>query len=1838
MEAVRPKSKGKGKKKTKPKREEKDAAELPPSSGGASVSALASPVTTETEPECTPTDETEPSAPPKTDDVIPDDVMHLLSTAATSRHTEVGSRVDGTTGEMKDSELRSDDEQLDKESPQNSRNTESRGKEMESQGESVELRDKETASSENEERVSQMEVKQIETATERELPLHSSFEGVSSGPGMEPRPSCVEQGQQGQIGVDRREVSTEQKLEVGVERSNLGLGEVGMEQRQAGMEGGPAEATVKSVANEATDITVTTKTEYSEEEKEKSEQHSDLLATAVDKALTTAVPVVETSTVASSTSTVVVETNTTVATETPELPREVAMVADTVYPSLSTLAYAAEEEEEDLIPFSEQDLRLLYQNRQLDAREDTEEAFIRDSWQEHHRLYELLSLYLKSLLALSAAKAHLQSLRNEYNTRKPLTWKFETQTITSSAKCGDRVRVSHDHTYKTAVFNPEAAILFNDTLTGTRELLQEELCMKSYSSQLARIHIDHFLSELISSAHIPTQEDTAWVPETPPGSLDSSSPHLRDAISVLFMFERRPQRDRQFTQDCRQWLNMLMSVQLRMATLTDHQFVQHHLLRCPPGVGQWATSYLQVASPLDTVGTLEAQFGQRDILTGTTPDHGYGYDWGVGMGLHQDWGGPLLDHFVCCLATLLLPIKQRDEFLVSLSVPVTTSGEGERQRWTFVEDDLEEEDEENLMLLKESDFISFFDQYPFSEMFKHILRIGENGEIPVAETTSYQMLRLIAFSTCLIRLLGAAFSTLRLARYKEFVKQVGRTIRQTVQYVADTWSLYRSHRISRGDTLSHLPPLPLHQEGAEARYSLNRLQIEFDQFVLRATQWILTAHRLGAWQFLADMPYSALSLRAVWNIFYCIYSNQMNQSDWSPGSEGGERGGQEVQTPSTINEIVDALKDPTHKAQFADMLLKTFTSEAVFLLTTFANMARSRHGNEQEERQFISTVTLEIFEVTQVTEFSSDVYSRTGASLLDAIAMMHPFVISILIGRISEVIDTVGENCVSVVKELPLNVWTPTSSDLSHTHQWLVGTPIQSPPNKLARVLLGQLNWGRKTDDGSNDLVLDWWTHRAVALMVVEAHSVHLPSHPGGREFISYQSSIGKYKSTLQRLTMSTDEKNFITWCWEVLLMLKLHPNQVIHPSMEVLTPESSTPQDSATPGPAKDPSVYRRRVEPEWARLSPDSDEIVLPDLTSTGERELAELRDAVHYNGTLAAYVALCLSSVGSDTDHFLLGGLPLLQRLIDEGYFLPALRVIANVTPRFFRHKKILIEASGFLQAVVAVANADSAAVSFRDRITFSTPQPLLLRKMAGLLQTQLHRGRCQGNLTESGRGEGHVTTNGRGQGGGASGEVILQFWLHIFLSYPSWYREQSLLYLVNTLCLAAFNEPEWHRILIDALFEAYRTLGPLYARGGLFSPVLSIVSSSGPPSIFTSVSIKEYPWLAFFSLCAEQRFEEKEGIWRQLLIQLKKEPKITIENALKKAFVELKMPQGSFGADSLSIYRWAEFCSSLEPGHPIVPLVWQKFFSLYLQRPVLDSTLPERGSLGLRFFSQSRANSQRRQMKSCLSAVVMKTQSQITRQSRTSDDRDGEGGGGPQVEGEREYLLNTLSFFQTLNLWLEEPRLHDASLYLPGLPQQYNSQRLATIFSPPEFCFWMEFVPVSEVKVQQAVLIDEWLQVESYQKSLASHTPKPPRDDAMTRIRNRLDKGKKPVAPPTLQVGPTPFEHLTEEIMLSRDSLIVILKSDIQFVVQQASSHSTKANVLVTLDTQYMDGLPVLYSNQPRQFMVSIPCKASRMRSSSRCAGPATIVFRVRGRHGYLCFDLVAMVIVRCAFYW
>ena len=48
------------------------------------------------------------------------------------------------------------------------------------------------------------------------------------------------------------------------------------------------------------------------------------------------------------------------------------------------------------------------------------------------------------------------------------------------------------------------------------------------------------------------------------------------------------------------------------------------------------------------------------------------------------------------------------------------------------------------------------------------------------------------------------------------------------------------------------------------------------------------------------------------------------------------------------------------------------------------------------------------------------------------------------------------------------------------------------------------------SQDGSAELVLDWSLHRYVAFMLSEAHSHHLPSHPGGRDYSPAPSGLSK--------------------------------------------------------------------------------------------------------------------------------------------------------------------------------------------------------------------------------------------------------------------------------------------------------------------------------------------------------------------------------------------------------------------------------------------------------------------------------------------------------------------------------------------------------------------------------------------------------------------------------------------------------------------------------------------------------------------------------------------------------
>lgn len=53
---------------------------------------------------------------------------------------------------------------------------------------------------------------------------------------------------------------------------------------------------------------------------------------------------------------------------------------------------------------------------------------------------------------------------------------------------------------------------------------------------------------------------------------------------------------------------------------------------------------------------------------------------------------------------------------------------------------------------------------------------------------------------------------------------------------------------------------------------LERLQVEYDSFFLRTVYYLYSSQKLGAWQFLAVIPYNMVTIGSIWKIFYFLHS------------------------------------------------------------------------------------------------------------------------------------------------------------------------------------------------------------------------------------------------------------------------------------------------------------------------------------------------------------------------------------------------------------------------------------------------------------------------------------------------------------------------------------------------------------------------------------------------------------------------------------------------------------------------------------------------------------------------------------------------------------------------------------------------------------------------------------------------------------------------------------------------------------------------------------------------------------------------------------------------------
>lgn len=163
---------------------------------------------------------------------------------------------------------------------------------------------------------------------------------------------------------------------------------------------------------------------------------------------------------------------------------------------------------------------------------------------------------------------------------------------------------------------------------------------------------------------------------------------IRVTISVLFSFLRRQVPDKEFSNDIKKWLEKLIALYVRTATWQDHLFLIYHVLRCPPGVATWAVSFIQMPK----TKTME-----------TVP-----------------FANDEINHCMTFLKVLLMPTKQRSEFLAQLYAENGTIDATADDLWIIIDSDGEEDHTPSgeVAKLKETDLIALLNQVPFENLFK----------------------------------------------------------------------------------------------------------------------------------------------------------------------------------------------------------------------------------------------------------------------------------------------------------------------------------------------------------------------------------------------------------------------------------------------------------------------------------------------------------------------------------------------------------------------------------------------------------------------------------------------------------------------------------------------------------------------------------------------------------------------------------------------------------------------------------------------------------------------------------------------------------------------------------------------------------------------------------------------------------------------------------------------------------------------------------------------------------------------------------------------------------------
>lgn len=1311
-----------------------------------------------------------------------------------------------------------------------------------------------------------------------------------------------------------------------------------------------------------------------------------------------------------------------------------------LYPELSEVR----DERQSMRPFTEEQILMLYENAWLKERTAIVSDFVslnKERHLNHHELYKLLENYLHSRELLATSTCALHSFQQDIAKQEAGMWDIVPDVVSGKGRCADNKRVTGEHYYQRALYNNDAASLMTSSAQELLKLLKEKHLLHMHNAAALRVQVDYYFQLVLDTPQFRDMPKNA--PVSSGTQADANVAELKACISVLFVFLRKAMQDAVFVSDVQSWLRMLASLLLRVASLADHFFLLNHVVRCPPGIHKWAINMVQVPSPV--------QWPMRT-------------DW------HQaTLGCQQLDYALAVLTTILSPVEAREEYLQHLqSVFEAASGQ---EAWVMLDSDGEEDDAPSVIHWRENDVVALLNQVPFAGIFQHLLFVvSENYD--ATRASEQDVLKMIAVASRLVSILHTGLKTYNRSRYKQLTKRISRLVRHTVQYVSDHWRSFQS------------------MQGVGDSAMLIRLQVEYDQFVLRAVNCIFYSQSMGAWQFMAVLPYSTVSTAMLWQLLWLLHNSYQEN---------------EQQVHLSPSDICEKLQDKVHKLGFEENLSRMPQSEVFFLMTSFANMAASRGA---DGRALTHMVALEIFEMTYLNRKLRQLFAKEGRDLLSSLAQKQPGIVSVLLDAIDDHMMALGVMACYLMQAMPLHLWLPGKEDLDIISHFLLYYPLNSPQSQLARLLIENLNYGF-TEQGQ--LFLEYSLHQQLALLLLEAYEKLCAPY----EVASYVYKQVRYLSYLATGTCeSSTPTGFVAWSWNILFQLKLHAFDCNHRAQLSLVVDENPPV-----GVAPDPEKC------EW----------------------LHPILKACKDLSPPALFLSLSIGSAGHYREEVLTTGLKSISTLVVNEQCAAAVKCISNVLPLFYMRQELLTTNQKFLADLRHLVLADNTYLTAAKSLMGSESSAEVLKQLAATMVAHVSQAKHWGLPS-----------------------LPIKLWISLLCHLPDIPMnraahkpkgKENVMFLLDILVQLAYFEADCFDSVVTHLKELLANLAAPQASQSMMKTVFLYVLGSQAaswPSMVPFQSAPAFPWFALAGMLAEAQLPEIDSAWKTVLSAATQSPQTSVEAIVKKA---MQAP-----LEVLLLYRWAHQALQTDADHPALPLIWQQFFSLYLQR------CPNGSSVGPRFFESATYFALLKKMKRRLIELADHFYQKCASTSEQGAPRD--------------LWEKLLKMYRTFGLWLEEPRLQGACINFGALPSQYCPEALCTIIAGSSQ-LWHDLVPteVGQRELQSLQLPKQPRANRPCRNQ--QHCEPAPEERIVSRLKTY--EGPMPAPPvPTFRPVIPPVPCLASQVK-------ELVSSQLRVLMGQASTVTGQLDKLASLDRVCREELlPVLYDNVPAYVQLSVPC--------------------------------------------